>query len=385
MKIIYIHQYFKTQAEGGAIRSFYISQALKNKGHDVHIVTAHNKPTQEIKTIEGTTVYYLPVDYDNTYGFFKRVFAFLKFTWKAYSVSRSIEKADLVYASSTPLTVGLIALALRRFQKLPYVFEVRDLWPEAPIQLGYLNNPLLQWGAKYLEKSIYDKALHIVALSPGMQEGISAISKTPVSVVPNMSDCDFFVPTSPAPLSPIVITYFGAVGKVNRMDSLLTLARYAAMHFPGQYQFVVAGQGSELNRMKAAALDIDNMVFKGHVDKVGIKKLLEATHVSYISFGPEPVLETNSPNKFFDSIAMGKVCVITTKGWLKALIEKNRIGFYDDGKDAARFFSGVQSLCNTTSLEDISRRARSLAMHDFEKNNLTAKVVSILEHQVQQR
>jgi glycosyltransferase involved in cell wall biosynthesis len=385
MKIIYIHQYFKTQAEGGAIRSFYISQALKNKGHDVHIVTAHNKPAVEVRSIEGTTVYYLPVDYDNSYGFFRRVFAFLKFTWKAYALSKSIKNADLVYASSTPLTVGLIALALRRFQKIPFVFEVRDLWPEAPIQLGYLNNRALKFMAKYLEKLIYNRALHIVALSPGMQEGIQAISKTPVSVVPNMSDCDFFVPAPVAPLSPIVITYFGAVGKVNRMDSFLNLAKYAALHFPHHYQFIVAGKGSELNRIKAEALTLENMVFKGHLDKVGVKELLGATHVAYISFGPEAVLETNSPNKFFDSIAMGKLCVITTKGWLKVLIERNHIGFYNDGNDAAHFFSSVQSLCNTNSLEDISRRARSLALHDFEKNTLTAKVVSILEQQVAQR
>jgi glycosyltransferase involved in cell wall biosynthesis len=384
MKIIYIHQYFKTQAEGGAIRSFYISQALKNKGHDVHIVTAHDKPALEVKSIEGTTVYYLPVNYDNSYGFFKRVFSFLTFTWKAYRVCRSIKKADLVYASSTPLTVGLIALALRRFQHIPYIFEVRDLWPEAPIQLGYLNNTALKFAAKCIEKSIYNKALHVVALSPGMQEGIQAVSKTPVTVVSNMSDCDFFIPAKPVSLSPIVVTYFGAVGKVNRMDSFLSLAKYASLHFPHHYQFIVAGQGSELNRIKAEALALENMVFMGHLDKVGIKKLLEATHVSYISFGPEAILETNSPNKFFDSIAMGKLCVITTKGWIKTLIEKNRIGFYHDGKDAAHFFSSVQSLCNTNSLEDISRRARSLALHDFEKNTLTAQVVSILEQQVTQ-
>lgn len=78
MKIIYIHQYFLTEEEGGAIRSFYISQALKKRGHDVHIITAHNKPHQEKKTIEGTTVYYLPVSYDNSYGFFKRILAFFK-------------------------------------------------------------------------------------------------------------------------------------------------------------------------------------------------------------------------------------------------------------------------------------------------------------------
>ncbi len=379
MKIIYIHQYFLTEEEGGAIRSFYISQALKNKGHDVHIVTAHNKPYQEIKAIQGTTVYYLPVDYDNSYGFLKRIFAFLKFTWKAYVTCKSIKKADLVYASSTPLTIGIIALALRAFQNIPYVFEVRDLWPEAPIQLGYLNNPILQYIAKKLEKSIYKHANHLVALSPGMEEGMKAITPTPITMIPNMSDCTFFKPVVPISMSPIVITYFGAVGKVNRMDSLIDLAHYASKHFPNKYLFVVAGKGSELNRIKTAALDLDNIVFKGHLDKAGIRTLLEESHVSYISFGPEAVLETNSPNKFFDSIAMGKLCVITTKGWIKELIEKNRIGFYYNGDEPEHFFIRIESLTNKSSLESISTRAHHLAVHDFEKTTLTQHVVDVIE------
>lgn len=384
MKIIYIHQYFLTEEEGGAIRSFYISQALKNKGHDVHVVTAHNKPYPEVKTIHGTTVHYLPVDYDNSYGFFKRIRAFLKFTWKAYATCRSIQHADVVYASSTPLTIGIIALALRVFQKTPYIFEVRDLWPEAPIQLGYLKNPLLQYLAKTLEKNIYNYANHLVALSPGMKEGMEAITQTPITMIPNMSDCTFFKPVVPASTSPIIITYFGAVGKVNRMDSFIELAHYATKHFPKQYLFIVAGKGSELNRIKTASLDLDNVLFKGHLDKVEIRTLLEESHVSYISFGPEPVLETNSPNKFFDSIAMGKLCVITTKGWIKELIEKNRIGFYYSGEDPELFFTRIKSLTNKASLEAISTRAHHLAAHDFEKETLTKQVVNVIEQYMQQ-
>ena len=378
MKIVYIHQYFLTQEEGGAIRSYYISQALKNKGHQVHIITAHNKPFAETKQIDDTTVHYLPVGYDNSFGALKRIKAFLSFTWKAYATAKHIKNVDLVYATSTPLTVGLIALALKKFQQTPYVFEVRDLWPEAPIQLGYLNNSVLQFFARQLEQRIYNNATHIVALSPGMAEGIKAITKTSVSIIPNMSDCDFFRPVI-APSAPFIITYFGAIGKVNRVDSFLELAKYAAKHYPHEYKFIVAGKGSELSHMQASAYELSNISFKGHLNKKGIKELLEQSHVAYISFGPEPILETNSPNKFFDSIAMGKLCVITTKGWIKELIKNNRIGFYYDCENVKSFFENLEPLCNSASLESISLRARELAMHDFEKNKLAQQAVSLIE------
>ncbi len=379
MKVVYIHQYYLTQEQGGAIRSYYISQALKEKGHDVHIITSHNKPHSETKSIDGTTVHYLPVGYDNSYGFIKRVIAFLKFIFKAYSTAKRIKGVDLVFATSTPLTVGLIALWLRKFQTLPYVFEVRDLWPEAPIQLGYLNNPILRALAKRLEKSIYNNAKSIIALSPGMEEGIKKISATPTSVIPNMSDCDFFIPV-PAPSLPLTITYFGALGKVNRVESLLELAAYAQTHFPGDYKFIIAGKGSEAERLKILAQSLTNIEFKGALNKEQVKQLLAQTHVTYTSFGPQQVLTTNSPNKFFDSIAMGKVCVITTKGWICDLIQQQEIGFYYSANNPAAFFRKLVTLApSMQSYDEIAKRSRALAETHFNKKVLTLQAVTVLE------
>ncbi|MDB5255807.1 MAG: a-glycosyltransferase [Chitinophagaceae bacterium] len=382
MKIIYIHQYYLTQEQGGAIRSYYISQASKAKGHDVHIITSHNKPFSETRIVEGTTVHYLPVGYDNSYGFVKRIIAFLTFIFKAYSTAKKIKGADLVFATSTPLTVGLIALWLRKFQKLPYVFEVRDLWPEAPIQLGYLNNPVLRFLARRLEKSIYNNASAIIALSPGMEEGIKKISNTPTVVIPNMSDCDFFIP-APSPSLPVTIAYLGALGKVNRVESLIELAAYAQTYFPGDYQFIIAGQGSESKQLQELTKPLNNIEFRGSLNKEEIKVLLAQSHVTYTSFGPQPILETNSPNKFFDSIAMGKVCVITTKGWICDLIQEHEIGFYYSANNPAAFFRKLVTLApSMQSYDEIAKRSRALAETQFNKNVLTNQVVTLLEKSV---
>ena len=379
MKIIYIHQYYLTQEQGGAIRSYYISQALRDKGHDVHIITSHNKPQSETHRIEGTTVHYLPVGYDNSYGFFRRVIAFLSFIFKAYSTAKKIKGVDLVFCTSTPLTVGLIALWLRKFKQLPYVFEVRDLWPEAPIQLGYLNNPLLRFLAKRLEKLIYNNASSIIALSSGMEEGVKKVSATPTVVIPNMSDCDFFIP-APSPSLPVTITYLGALGKVNRVDSLIELAIYAQTYFPGDYQFIIAGKGSESEQLKTLSESLKNIAFKGQLNKLEIKDLLAQSHVTYTSFGPQPILETNSPNKFFDSIAMGKACVITTKGWICDLIQEHEIGFYYSANNPAAFFRKLVALApSMQSYDEIGKRSRALAEKQFNKNILTDRVVNLLE------
>jgi hypothetical protein len=144
MKILYIHQYFRTPEEGGAIRSYYLAKGLVENGIDVELITAHNEPVAVTKIIEGITVHYLPVYYDNEQGFFKRAYAFFKFMHQARKKARKIKGVDLIYATSTPLTIGLSALKIKQDQNIPYFFEVRDLWPEAPVQMGAIKNRLLK-------------------------------------------------------------------------------------------------------------------------------------------------------------------------------------------------------------------------------------------------
>ncbi|MDH5598214.1 MAG: glycosyltransferase, partial [Cyclobacteriaceae bacterium] len=130
MNITFIHQHFTTPQSGGALRSYYLATGLQKLGHSITVITTHNHPKKIIEITEGVTVIYLPIKYHNHYGFLKRVYSFLVFVRKAFSVLKSLEKPDLLYSISTPLTTGLIAIKAKRVLGIPYCFEVGDLWPE---------------------------------------------------------------------------------------------------------------------------------------------------------------------------------------------------------------------------------------------------------------
>ena len=142
MRILYIHQYFKTPEEGGSIRSYYLAKGLVDAGHEVTMVTAHNGP-YEVKKIDGVAVHYLPVPYDNSFGFAQRLWSFWSFVKLAKKEAKSLPKQDLAYVMTTPLTTGFIATYLKKELNLSYYFEVGDLWPEAPIQMGVIKNKWL--------------------------------------------------------------------------------------------------------------------------------------------------------------------------------------------------------------------------------------------------
>ncbi len=154
MKIIYIHQYFVTPAEPGGTRSYWFAKELINSGHEVTMITSTNTshPLPGRFNIDGINVIYVKNDYSNYFSPFRKIISFLKFFIKSILKASKEKQVDLVFATSTPLTVGAIALWLKRLKHWNYVFEVRDLWPEFPIQIGAIKNRLLIRILKRLEK-----------------------------------------------------------------------------------------------------------------------------------------------------------------------------------------------------------------------------------------
>ena len=160
---------------------------------------AHEKEYSK-KTIEGIVVHYVKAPYRNDFGFIRRGLAFLLYLRKSVSFAKSIDNVDLCYAISVPLTVGLAAVRIKDKYQIPFIFEVGDLWPDAPIQMGFIKNALLRKYLTSLERRIYAESKSIVALSPAIKAAIeSKVSNKMVQLIPNMADLDFYTKESKNP------------------------------------------------------------------------------------------------------------------------------------------------------------------------------------------
>lgn len=384
MKILYLHQYFKTPQEGGAIRSYYLSKGLIEQGHTVEMITTWNKTHYERILIEGIVVHYLPVAYSNSMGFFRRIFAFLLFNRKAFHLALKIKDADICYASSTPLTVGLLALSIKEKTGLPYHFEVRDLWPEAPIQLGILRNPFLKWLARRWERKIYLGADKIIALSPGIRLAIQKIvPDKPISLVTNIADCDFFEPLKEKETETFIVSYIGACGKVNKLEQFLTVALEGVQR-NSPVQFRLMGGGSELIRLQKQAkkLQLTNLTFVPFGNKESVKKEMDLADALYVSFDEALVLQTNSPNKYFDGLAAGKLIIINIGGWLSEMAEQHQYGFYANPYFPAEFWEKLEPyLQNESLLRQSQQNAREVAEQYFSKQIQLQKLLKVLDDQ----
>ncbi len=383
MQILIIHQFFNTPQSGGALRSYYLAKALCQAGHTVHLITTHNKPHYQSADVEGIDVHYLPVTYYNRFGFFKRVYSFLIFVLSIFGHAARFRQVSLCYAISAPLTTGLAAIGLKWRYGIPYVFEVGDLWPEAPIQMGVVRQPWLKKLLYLLETAIYRQARAIVALSEPIAANIrQRFPVIRIEVITNMADTDYFYSNTAAVRhdahNPLIAAYVGTMGRANGLQFVLDCAR-ACLQQKLPVRFMLCGDGAEKENLKQAArkMKLDNVTFLPFCNLEQVRQLLSAIDVALVCFRALPVLETGAPHKYFDALAAGKAVVVNFGGWIKEEIEQCGCGFYAaQGDDFAEKI--IPYIEENATLQRAKHAARQLAGR-YARPVLSARFVKLIE------
>jgi len=375
-----------------------MAQRLVNWGHEVEMITTARDPSNAFKgwrvTEEsGIRVHWLYVPYSNAMSYPERIIAFLKFAVGAALKTTSLD-GDVVFATSTPLTIALPAVYAARRRDIPMVFEVRDLWPDLPIAVGALKGRVPIATARWLERFAYRNSEQIVALSPGMKEGVvcAGYPEESVHVIPNSADLDLFgVPKSTGQAfrgrftwlqdRPLVI-YAGTLGLINGVDYLARLAA-AVWEMAPDVRFAVIGKGKKKKDVREVAEQIgvlnENFFMLDPVPKSEMPKVLSAADIATSLFIDLQEMWANSANKFFDALASGTPVAINYQGWQADLLKKNGAGLVLDAQDvrsSARQLA--RALDDPTWLQRAGAAAKRLAEERFSRDMLAAKLENVL-------
>lgn len=399
MKIIYLHQYFTTPSMSGGTRSYEIGRRLVAAGHSVDMITSWREGEDaggwRQQDVEGMRVHWLPVPYSNSMRFVGRLRAFLRFAVGASRYAARMD-ADVIFATSTPLTIALPAVRAARKIGIPMVFEVRDLWPELPIAIGALNNPLLKLAARWLERYAYRNAARVVALSPGMADGVArgGVPRAHITVAPNSADLEAFERDADTgiqfrkdngiPESKILVGYAGTLGRINGVDYLVRLAE--TLRDDERFHFLIIGDGLERPRVQALAESSgvlgDNLAMLGSVPKTAMPAVLSGVDIATSLFIPLPEMESNSANKFFDALAAGCCVAINYGGWQETLINDWHCGLRlpVDIDEAARTLQRFVE--QDGALEACGENARKLASLEFSRDHIADRVREAIEDAV---
>lgn len=395
MKILYIHQYFVTPEEPGGTRSYWIAKELVKRGHHVTMITSANKRHAPGRVdVDGIEVVYIKNPaYSNYVSTLKKVWSFVAFIWNSYKTAAKEKDIDIVFATSTPLTIGAVALWLKKSKKWKYVFEVRDLWPEFPIEIGAIKNKIVIKLLRSFEKRIYEKAEHVVALSPGMKEGVmkAGTPEDKVSMIPNMAKPDKFFPHEPnkevaeqfgIDLTKFNIIHFGSMGRANGLQYIIEAAKCLRDMGDDSVRFIFMGSGATEPVIKKLAEDygLNNVQFLGSHKMEVVSEVVNCCDASITTFLNLPVLKTNSPNKLFDSLSAGKPIIVNSSGWTKDMVENERCGFYADPTDPLELANKLLFYKKQEAdLREMGKNARRLSIEVYDKDLLSAQVANVLE------
>lgn len=399
-KILYINQYFKHPGEPGSTRSYWISRKLVERGYTVSMIAQRNlahgyvkdAPYFEEKLVDGIRVLYLRSRYSNAMGAMRRIWAFISFMIRSTWIALREPGVDLVVATSTPLTVAVPALACKWLRGTPYIFEVRDLWPEVPIQMKAIRNRFVVSLLRWFEKTVCRNASHVIALSPGMQEGVVRhIPEERTSMIPNMAKIDQFWPrernqtvadTMGLRPSRFRVIYFGQMGRSNAIPYLVDAAKLLQLR-DATVDFIFVGHGM-MKRYVEQRIESEKLENIFLFDRVAMKEMSEILNfcdVSLITFTDLPILYTNSPNKLFDSLSAGKPVIVNSAGWTKSMVEENRCGYFVSPDDPEELATRILQLkADPVLAADMGRNARQLAERTFDKSILCDQFAQVVDN-----
>ena len=346
--------------------------------------------------IAGIPAAVIPVPYSNHMSFPQRTKAFIRFALLA-SREAMRNKADVIFATSAPLTIAIPGIIGKLWQRKPLVFEARDLWPEMPIQLGVLKNPALKAAAVLLEWVAYHASDHLVALSPGIRAGIerTGIPAGRISLIYNCADLDLFdIPASRGDAirarlglisdQPLVL-YAGTFGILNRVEYLVSVAAETLKTAPNVH-YLLIGSGKQFEHVQQRARELGLLDKTVHVwnplPKVEMPEVFAAATVSTVLFQPiDSMWRTNSANKFFDALAARKPVVLNyEQGWQADILWESGAGITLPPMDTTAAAAKLVALLNDpVRMQAAQTAAHGLAINNFNRDLMAEKLEQVLK------
>lgn len=393
MKIVYFYQYFSTPKGSWGTRVYEFAREWVKAGHEVTVVSSVYSKSDlkaekliEDQYFEGIHVKVINVKIDNKQGFLKRIWSFVQYSLLSCYYALTL-KADIVVASSGPITVGIPGLLAKYIRGRKLIFEARDLWPEGAIELGIIKNSLIKKIAYWFEKRCYKASSYIVTLSPGMTQNIKKrFGISNVDDVTNAANITLF--STPATFTSDVLTpgsyaiYTGNIGEVNNSYWLYRAAKILKERKRDDVSVLLIGDGQQRDELVSLAEKegADNFIVLGLMPKNNLVAYIQNSFASLVPLKGTPVLDTSSPNKFFESLAAGIPVIQNTGGWMKDFVAEHNVGFTLDPNNAEELADMlVWMKDNPEKLLPLRENARTTAEKYFDKDYLANKMLNIFE------
>lgn len=348
LKILYLSHYFPPEVNAPAMRVSEISRLWKQAGHQVTIQTGFpNHPTGVIpEKYRGKLFAHERGEFGDVLrsyifaapnkGFLKRVLNYLSFMVSTLALSswRS-GSADVVIGTSPQFFVAVAAWITAFFKRAPFVFEVRDLWPEEIVAVGAIKNTVIINALSAMEMFLYRRAAMIVAVAQGTVDTLieRGIPKEKLVLIPNGVSLERFAGRDGAKIrekhnlnGEFLVSYIGTHGMAHRLETALEAA--AALRENKRIKFLMVGEGAEKSRLQEIACkqDLENVIFAPQAPADDVPDYYEASDVCLAPLRKTNLFTKNIPSKLYEIMAAGKPVLLGARGESEELVRRAESG-----------------------------------------------------------
>jgi len=410
MRLAYLSHYFPPETNAPAARVHELSRALVRLGHEVHVVTGQpNHPRGIIfpgyraaeyrrEHVDGIVVHRVPTLPAANRGILLRGLGYAAVPTAQVALGlaffKKLPPVDLVLATSPQIFTGLAGLALARLRRVPFVLEVRDLWPESIVSVGAMRagHPVIR-GLEQLEHLLYRSAAGIVSVTDSFVAHFVAhgVPAERIAVVKNGADLDLFDPDTPPtplrarlgiPADALLVMFCGTIGMAHDVGLLARAAAILPADLPAHFVIVGDGAGREALAAEITALGVgDRVHLLPAVPRQAVPGLLASADLSAIVLRDSPTFAGVLPSKIFEAMAMRTPILLGVRGEARALVEKAGAGLFFTPGDPRELVATLRAfaMLGAPGLLAMGDAARSHALTHHDRTRQAQQLAAFLE------
>jgi colanic acid biosynthesis glycosyl transferase WcaI len=406
MKILYVSQYFPPEMGAPAARVAELARHWVRQGHDVTVLTGFpNHPTgivpreyrsklrrlvvrEQSEGVDVVRTWLFPFPNRHAY---ERMLNYSSFCLSAASTGLFLSRPDVVIATSPQLLVGLSGWWLARCKRVPFVFEVRDLWPESLAAVGVgKENSVLHRSLSKIAGFLYRQADRIVVVTPAFEDRLVKDWRVPqekISVVENGVETQLFAPSSATELrkelgveGKFVVSYIGTMGMAHGLETILESA--AELQQNPEIVFLMVGEGAEKERTVALARDrgLTNVRFIDSQPREKVPAYICASDVCLVPLKKSELFKTVIPTKMLEFMSCGCPVILGVQGQAQSILEEAGAGLAIEPENPAELTAAIRYLAaNPEVAREMGHAGREYIMRKFSRRSTAEKYIHVLE------
>jgi glycosyltransferase involved in cell wall biosynthesis len=410
VKILYISQYFPPEMGAPAARASELATHWAKAGHEVSVLTGFpNHPTGVVppewkarlrrltyhERIAGVNVFRTwlwPLPNRKAH---ERMRNYASFCVSAALRGMAIPRPNVVIASSPQLLVGLSGWWIAFFRQLPFVFEVRDLWPESLAAVGVGNeNSLLHHTLATVAKFLYERSDRIVVVTPAFKDHLIDRWRVPaekIAVVENGVETDLFTPVSAAANEKLrqelraegkfLVSYIGTLGMAHGLENLLDAAAQLQRQ-NSSAQFLLVGEGAEKERIKAMAQSrgLASVSFLDQQPRERIPAFISASDACLVLLKKTDVFKTVIPTKMLEFMSCARPVILGVDGQARQIIEEANAGLVIEPEDSEALVAAINQLSADRALgRSLGQKGREYILRHLSRGRTAEKYINVLQ------